>query len=196
MTVVAGTEVAAKLVLAGAAGAGRSELLRALAGRLGEVPVREGVVGPARVQRIEAIWPEPMADGRLLRLRVYAPTGHSCYNAVEELLVRGVDGVVLLFDVTPEQLRFGWEAMVRLADNLRRAGLEFGHVPMAVQYHRADRHAGFSAARLDRWLSLPAGGIPRLVTRSDAPDGEGGAVDAVVAEIGRRLVGPAENLEP
>lgn len=187
MAVATASEVTAKLVLAGAAGSGRGELLRALARRLNEVPVHEGVVGPARVLRVEAIWPEPLADGRVLRLRVFAGTGPSPHNATDELLVRGADGVVLLFDVTPEQLRASWDAMVRLADNLRRAGTDIGRIPLAVQYHRADRHPGFSAERFDEWLGLPAGRCPRFVTDAECPDCEGGAVDAVVAGIGSRL---------
>jgi hypothetical protein len=176
--------VPAKVVVAGATGCGRGELLRSFAGRSGGVPVREGMLGAARVWRTETIWPQPLDDGRLMRLRVFSVTGHCEYNAPEELLLREADGVVALIDVTPEKLQLGWEAMMRLTDNLRRAGWQAGELPMVVQYHRSDRHPGFDPRRMDEWFGLPADGrMTRVVSRSDAVDFEGGAIDRLVGRI-------------
>jgi len=182
------SEISVKLVVAGDTGSGRGELMRAFAERAGGVPVREGTLGGSRIWRLETIWPQPLEDGRLLRLRVFALTGKSDYNAAEELLLRDVDGVVCLIDAAPENLKFGWEALIRLSDNLRRAGLELGELPLAVQYHRVDRHFGFDVRRMDQWLGLPAGRVARFVSRSGGVDFEGGAIDSVLAQIAARVL--------
>jgi len=186
MTVGDSNEVPVKVLVAGATGCGRGELLRAFAERIGGVPIREGTLGGARIWRVETMWPQPLEDGRLMRLRLYAATGRSEYNAVEELLVRDVDGVVCLLDVAPENIRFGWDAVVRLAENLRRVGLDLGELPLAVQYHRVERHHGFDAARMDQWLGLPAGRVERFKSGSDEVDCEGGAIDSVIGQIAAR----------
>jgi len=176
------------VVVAGATGSGRGDLLQAFAGRNGGVPVREGALGGSRIWRVEMIWPEALSDGRLLRLGLFALTGKGRYNAAEELLLRGVDGVVCLIDVAPENLRFGWDAMIRLSDNLRRTGVELMDLPLAVQYHRVDRHYGFDLRRMDEWLGLPAGRVARFTSRSNEIDVDGGAIDSVVGQVAARCV--------
>ena len=186
------TEVSVKVVVAGATGCGRGEMLRAFAGRAGGVPVREGVLGGSRIWRVETIWPRPMEDGRVLRLGLFAATGRSDYNAVEELLLRDADGVVCLIDVEPENLKFGWDALMRLSDNLKRVGLELGELPLAVQYHRTDRHYGFDARKMDHWLALPEGRVERFVSRTGGVDFAGGAIDSVVGQVAAGHVMPVE----
>lgn len=188
MTAGESTEVPVKLLVAGATGSGRGDMLRAFAERIGGVPIREGTLGGARIWRVETMWPQPLEDGRLMRLRLFAPTGRSGYNAIEELLVRGLDGVVCLLDVAPENIRFGWDAVVKLSENLRRVDLELGELPLAVQYHRVERHHGFDAGRMDQRLGLPAGRVARFTSRSDRVDCEGGAIDSVIGQIAARQV--------
>jgi len=186
MTVGDSTEVPVKVLVAGATGCGRGELLRAFSERIGGVPIREGTLGGARIWRVETMWPQALEDGRLMRLRIFAATGRSEYNAVEELLARDVDGVVSLIDVAPENIRFGRDAVVRLSENLKRVGLELGELPLAVQYHRIERHYGFDAGRMDQWLGLPAGRVARFTSRSDEVDCEGGAIDSVIGQVSAR----------
>jgi hypothetical protein len=186
MTAGGSTEVPVKILVAGATGCGRGDLLRGFAERIGGVPIREGTLGGTRIWRVETMWPQPLEDGRLMRLRLFAATGKSEYNASDELLVRGLSGIVCLLDVAPENIRFGWDAVVKLSENLRRVGLDLGELPLAVQYHRTDRHFGFDAVRMDQWLGLPPGRVARFTSRSDQVDREGGAIDSVIAQIAER----------
>ncbi len=59
---------------------------------------------------------------------------------------------------------------------------------MAVQYHRADRHNGFSPGQMDEWIGLPTAQIPRFVSTSEAIDTPDGAIDTLLADIARRVV--------
>jgi hypothetical protein len=187
MAVTGPHEVSVKIVLAGAPGCGKSDLLRALAQRLGGVPVREGMVGETRVRRVETIWPEPCPDGRNLRVAFHALSGGVRYNAPEELLMRGVDGLLLVLDVSPEALRPGCEALRRAAANVLRSGRHLHEVPLVLQYHRVERHHGFDAERMDEWLGVPSGTVPRFITRGHTPDLSGGSVDMLMEQLMQRL---------
>lgn len=180
MAVDGPNELSVKVVLAGASGCGKSDLLRALAARLGGVPVREGVIGGTRVRRVEAIWPDHCPDGRNLRAGFYALSGPVRYNAPEELLMRGVDGLLMVIDVSPEAMQAGSDALKRAADNVGRAGLKLHELALVLQYHRVDRHHGFDPERMDAWLGVPPGAIPRFLTRGATPDAPGGSVDCLI----------------
>ncbi len=179
-------ELAVKVVLAGAPGCGKSDILRALATRLGGVPVREGAIGGTRVRRVVAIWPNHCPDGRTLRVGFYALSGPVRYNAPEELLMRGADALLLVIDVSPEALKAGGDALRRSVENVRRAGMELQSLPVALQYHRVERHSGFDADRMDAWLGVPTGLVPRFVEESAAPDRPGGAIDSLIEALMRK----------
>jgi len=188
MAVSTADEIRVKLVLAGAEGSGRAEWLDAFAKRMGNIPVRESTVGATRVRRTEFVWAQPLSDGRLLRLRVFAPTGPLAYNAIEQLLMQEADGVAILFDVSPDKLQASRDALLRAADNLQRAGHQLGAIPTVVQYHRIDRHHNFAAEKIDAWIGLPADRIPRFSTPSHSIDAPDGALDTLVGQIARQAI--------
>ena len=189
MAVSTADEIRVKLVLAGAEGSGRAEWLAAFAKRMGNIPVRQTTVGETRVRRTEFVWPQPLPDGRLLRLLVFATTGPLAYNAIEQLLMQQADGVAILFDASPERLQASRDALLRAADNIQRAGHKLGTIPTVVQYHHIERHHNFSAEKLDAWIGLPADRIPRFSTPSHIIDAPDAALDTLVAEISRKVSG-------
>lgn len=178
-----GREVTVKVALAGAADTGKLAILRAIAARHGYATVREHAVGPVCVHRVQ--WTEPtfLPDGRRLNVSVHSLTGRVAYNASEELLLRGADGVVFVVDVDPARFQESWDSLLQLDRNTRRNGYDFRSIALALQYHRADRHPGFDPARLDERLGVPPGLIPRFVSTEGEPDGEGLAFDAVLDRI-------------
>ncbi len=191
MNVVAGgegvAEVSVKLVIAGAPGSGKRSILEAVAARVDAPPPRSYRAGPLHVLR--TLWrdPRPLDDGTSLVVALLTLEGPAPYNAAEELLVRDADGIVFVIDVEPDRLQGAWESLLKLSDNTRRGGYDLRAVPLALQYHRADRHHGFEPARMDEWLGVPTGTVPRFVTSSSSPDLEGMAIDSVIAQIRRRI---------
>lgn len=180
-------ELVVKVALSGAADIGKLAILRAIGERHGYATVSEHPVGPLRVHRVEWMEPEPLADGRRLRVSVHSLTGQTSYNAAEELLVRDADGLVFVADVDPAKFQDTWDSLLRLGENTGRNGYHLGSVALALQYHRADRHPGFDPAALDARLGVPPGAIPRFVSHEGDAAGEVQAFDAVLAALRAKL---------
>jgi hypothetical protein len=183
-----GREYFVKVAIAGAPGVGKLSILTAIAARYGAVPPREHEIGELRAHRASWIDHDILGKGRVLNVSLVALHGKVPYNAAEELLVREADGVVFVIDVAPARLKDAWEALLRLSDNSQRNGYELRSIPLALQYHRADQHREFEPAKLDAWLGVPTGSVPRYVTSSSSPDMEGMAFDSVLLQIKKRLV--------
>ncbi|MGB6219995.1 hypothetical protein [Haloferula sp.] len=182
-----GREYFVKVAIAGAPDSGKLSILKGVAERYGAVPPREHEIGDLRVHR--ATWTDYdfLGNGRVLHVSLVTLHGKVPYNAAEELLVREIDGVIFVMDVAPARLKEAWEALLRVSDNVQRNGYELRSIPMALQYHRADQHREFEPAKLDAWLGVPTGSVPRYVTSSSSPDLEGMAFDTVLAQIRKRL---------
>ena len=103
MAVAGPNELAVKVVLAGASGCGKSDLMRALAVRIGGVPVREGVIGGTRVRRVVALWPgrfavlggQGWAAGLSLALALLAVIGDLAESLVKRCLGAKDSGALL-----------------------------------------------------------------------------------------------------
>lgn len=147
----------ARLVIAGAPGSGRSDFIEAVAARAGGPPPEELEGGRWTTLRAEV-----SAQGRHLELRcLVGPCG---YRGVEELLLGGADGVILLFDVSPGSIGASRRYFDAWWPRLQETGR-----PAAVQYHRIEREPRFETARMDDWLGLAGTDVPRAATTSGAP---------------------------
>jgi hypothetical protein len=182
-----GRQVSVKVALAGAADTGKLAILRAIASRYGTATVREHFIGSIRVHRVEWTEPNTLPDGRFLHVAAHSLSGPMEYNASEELLLRGVAGIVFVVDVAPDRFKATWASLMRLSDNTKRNGYDLDAVALALQYHRADLHPEFDPTVLDKRLGVPPGLIPRFVSSSQQPDAEGLAFDSVLAQIKERL---------
>lgn len=186
-----GRQVSVKVALAGAADSGKLAMLRAIAARFGFATVREHPIGALKVHRVEWTEPQLLPDGRFLNVAVHSLTGPVEYNAAEELLLRGVAGIVFVVDVDPARFQTTWDSLMRLSDNTRRNGYDLHSVALAIQYHRADLYPDFDPQKLDRRLGVPPGLIPRFVSSSRQPDAEGLAFDSVLAQLKERIAARA-----
>lgn len=172
--------VSVKLAVTGAPGSGKAGILRAASSRLGAGPVESRYCGSTEVLRCH--WKSD--DG--IEIALWALSGEADYGAMEELLVRGADGILFVIDVDREKIEGAWAALTALSQHTRRSGYELRAKPLVMQYHRAERHPNFEPEKLDRWLGVPTDQVPRFVTSSASPDRDGMAVDALVERVMRR----------
>ncbi len=182
-----GRDYFVKVAIAGAPNSGKLTILDFIGKRYGALPPREHQIGDLRIHRSGWTDYDLLGDGRALHVSLVTLHGKVPYNAAEELLVREADGVVFVMDVAPSRLKEAWEALLRVSDNTQRNGYELRSIPLALQYHRADHHPNFEPAKLDAWLGVPTGSVPRYVTSSSSPDLEGMAFDSVLGQIKKRL---------
>ncbi|BCX49348.1 hypothetical protein HAHE_32560 [Haloferula helveola] len=171
---------APKLVIVGAPGCGKLEILRSVAARFGEPPPEAVRVGFWETAKFDL-----EVDG--LRFEVACLHGPQEYRASEELLLHRAIGVMCVMDVEPRCLQAAWDSLVVTSENARRNGFELRAIPFVLQYHRADRHPQFDAAKLDAWLGVPTHSVPRFVTPDSVPDANGGAFDALLASVRKRI---------
>lgn len=163
-------QVRAKIVLMGPSGSGKGEILRALSGLQGSGPFLENQVGDSTICQCSWEWtgiPEP---GWTLNLSAYSTVGEVDFNAVIEVLLEGVDGLIFVAPVDPSQAEEIKRSLQTLAFNLKRYDRSLASIPVTMHYHRAELMPGFDPAMLDEFLGIKGEEIPRIVTRTQGDD--------------------------
>ena len=168
----------ARVVIVGAPGSGRADLLHGVARRC----------GGTRVERLDGgVWKllrsEVASQG--LSIDVCCLDGECAYHGVQSALVATADGVIVMIDVSPQRLMAS-----RRAFEAVRPTLDHWGGPWLVQYHRVEQEPKFHSGKLDDWLELEPGRSTALPTVSESPDVPGGAFDRLVESVvGPPLVG-------
>lgn len=155
-------ELVVKIVLTGLPGSGKADVLRHMARRHAHDSIRVGEVAGGAVYGTEFYWPEELADGRRLRVRLFALSGRPAYNAVHELLIADCDGLVFVADVRPERLAEAQEVFRGTLFNIGRSGRDLKAMPLVLQYHHAGEKPEFDLDKMDQWLGVSPGSVERL----------------------------------
>ena len=187
-------EVWTKVVLFGSPGTGIKEVLGGVSDHYAHTKVHFDKVGEAGVMRTEVIWPNPLPNDWHLRMRLYGVSGQPDYNALNELLLSEVDGVVFVADVSNEEtLKGAVEALKLMVFNLQRLKYDLQKLPIALHYHRAEAHELFRPELMDHFLGIPEGSVPRFVTKTgDGPMLMSAAVDHLATLIHAGVVNELE----
>ena len=72
------------------------------------------------------------------RFHLYTVPGQVFYNASRKLILRGVDGVVLVADSAGNRLRANAESMRNLRENLAEYGVKLEDIPLILQANKRD----------------------------------------------------------
>src|SRR5512142_1138593 len=72
------------------------------------------------------------------RFHLYTVPGQVYYNASRRLILKGVDGVVLVADSQPERMDANIASMQNLYENLAEYGYDPAVLPLVVQYNKRD----------------------------------------------------------
>jgi len=72
------------------------------------------------------------------RFHLYTVPGQVFYDASRKLILRGVDGVVVVADSQEERLNANIEAIENLQENLKEHGYDFAKIPYVLQFNKRD----------------------------------------------------------
>ena len=115
----------------------------------------------------------PLALGQIrgfkTRFHLYTVPGQVFYDASRKLILKGVDGVVMVADSQIERMEANLESLDNLRINLGEQGYDLAKVPYVVQYNKRDLP---NAAPLDemRRLLNPMG-VPDFEARATVGTG-------------------------
>ena len=120
--------------------------------------------------------------GFKVRFHLYTVPGQVIYGATRNLILRGVDGVVMVADSQEERTDANIETVEELLEHLKTHRHNFSALPYVLQLNKRDLPN-----------ALPAAELRRLLLRKDEPvieavASQGVGVFETVREIGRRVL--------
>jgi signal recognition particle receptor subunit beta len=116
------------------------------------------------------------------RFHLYTVPGQVFYDASRKLILRGVDGVVLVADSQEERLDANLEALENLNENLKEHGYDFMKTPYVLQLNKRDLPN-----------ALPVEDLKKALVRKGEPVFEAVAFKGVgvfetLKEVGRQVL--------
>jgi hypothetical protein len=108
--------------------------------------------------------------GYTVRLHLISVPGQIAQDATRQMVLRHVDGVVLVVDSQADAIEGNNYSIRNLDYNLRQQGVDPDRIPMVVQYNKRDLPGILDVDELAERLGVPDG-IPELV--ASARDGWG-----------------------
>ncbi|MGB3049774.1 MAG: GTPase domain-containing protein [Polyangiales bacterium] len=97
-----------------------------------------------------------------VRLHLISVPGQIAQDSTRQMVLRNVDGVVLVIDSQVEAIEGNNYGVRNLDYNLRQQGIDPDRIPMVVQYNKRDLHGVLDVEGLSERLGVPEG-IPELV---------------------------------
>ncbi len=76
--------------------------------------------------------------GYKVRLHLYSIPGQIFYDASRDFVLRGMDGVVFVFDSNRDRMDANLEAFEAFKSAMARLGLNSAKIPMILQYNKRD----------------------------------------------------------
>ena len=108
--------------------------------------------------------------GYTVRLHLISVPGQIAQDSTRQMVLRNVDGVVLVVDSQADAIEGNNYAIRNLDYNLRQDGIDPDRIPLVVQYNKRDLSGVLDVEELSERLGVPEG-VPELV--SSARDGWG-----------------------
>ncbi len=121
--------------------------------------------------------------GYSLRLHLCTVPGQFAYDETRQLILRNVDGVVMVVDSQPEMLEENRVSLANLGANLALVGLDSTRVPLVMQFNKQDLPTALSKDRLRDEL-----GIPDDVPQLEASAKYGGGVSETLRTMVRECL--------
>ena len=116
------------------------------------------------------------------RFHLYTVPGQVFYDASRKLILRGVDGVVMVADSQRERMDANLEAIENLRANLGEHGYDFESIPYVLQLNKRDLPNALPAPELKRQL------VRRNEQVFEAIASEGRGVFETLKEVARQVL--------
>ncbi len=128
--------------------------------------------------------------GYNVRLHLLSVPGQIAQDSTRRLVLRNVDGVVLVVDSQPDALEGNNYSIRNLDYNLRLHGIDPDRVPLVVQYNKRDLPGVLDVEELSERLGVPEG-VTELVASAREGWGVFEALKSVVRISMRQIGDPA-----
>lgn len=108
--------------------------------------------------------------GYTVRLHLCTVPGQIAHDRVRQLVLRNVDGIVMVVDSQHERLQENVDSIRNLDANLRLLGEDPAALPMVVQYNKRDLPSAAPIATISRMLNVPDD-VPQLAAVANRGEG-------------------------
>lgn len=116
------------------------------------------------------------------RFHLYTVPGQVFYDASRKLILKGVDGVVLVADSQIERMEANIESLENLRINLQEQGYNLDALPFSIQYNKRDLTNIVSVEEMDQVLN------PKKVPAFEAVATEGVGVFDTLKSIAKLVL--------
>ena len=132
--------------------------------------------------------------GYNVRLHLLSVPGQIAQDSTRRLVLRNVDGVVLVVDSQPDAIEGNNYSIRNLDYNLRLHGIDPDRVPLVVQYNKRDIPGVLDVDELNERIGVPPD-VPELVASAREGWGVFEVLKSVVRLSMRQLGDPARHAE-
>lgn len=157
-------EVKIKIALAGVPFVGKEEMLRDFANRCGQARFHSSVIGESRILSAFIVNRVPDHPEWKLTVSVHTVAGQADYNAITELLLDNLDGLVFVCPIRAAEAEELRDSLSLTLFNLRRRSLDLDQLPVVMHYREQERLPGFDISQLERYLGIEPDSLPSFFT--------------------------------
>lgn len=95
-------------------------------------------------------------SGLLIKFRIFTAPGQVAHDGTRKAVLSRADGIVFVADADRSQQTSNGESFQSLAENCRRIGLDFEHIPLVVQFNKCDLASAVPEAEIrEHWSAAP-----------------------------------------
>lgn len=179
----ASREVKVKIVVAGVPFICKEEMLRDFADRCGNARFHSSVIGESRILSAFITNRVPKHPDWKLNLSLHTVAGQADYNAITELLLDNLDGLVFVCPVQSNEAEVLRDSLSLTLFNLRRRGRELDTLPIVMHYREQERLPDFNIAQLETYLGIEPGSRPSFFTAMGEKNNLSESIVAVMMNV-------------
>ncbi len=95
-------------------------------------------------------------SGLLVKFKIFTVPGQVAHDSTRKAILSRADGVVFVADSQINQRANNAESFGNLEQNAARVGIDFGHLPIAIQFNKRDLDSIVTEAEVrERWAAAP-----------------------------------------